>query len=102
MNAYSDLVTADRRLRTLHILTQVPDYALNDSVLCDELGRFGHGVSRDRVRTDLDWLAEQGLVSLERLAETVSVATITERGIDVGAGRARCDGVKRPGPADRF
>ena len=94
-------IREDRRLRILHILGAVPGYQLNDGVVRDELVALGHATSRDQVRTEIDWLAEQGLVTVERLVETVAVATITERGIDVAAGRVRAHGVKRPGPSDR-
>ena len=101
MNTFATHICEDRRLRILHILGAVPGYQLNDAVICDELGALGHAATRDQVRTDIGWLAEQGLVTVERLVKTVAVATITERGLDVATGRAHTNGVKRPGPSDR-
>jgi hypothetical protein len=43
--------------------------------------------SRDQIKSELRWLEEQGLVTVEDI-ETVLVARLTERGADVAAGRA--------------
>ncbi len=97
MNAFSELITADIRLVILRTLESDPGYDLNESVLQSVLASLGHSVSRDRVRTELQWLAEQGLVTLKDVVG-VQVATLTKRGADVATGRARVPGVKRPGP----
>lgn len=65
-------------------------------VLAEMLDNFGHPATRDQVKTELAWLAEQGLMMLQE-AGSVRVATLTERGQDVAAGRAVVPGVKRPG-----
>lgn len=85
----------DQRLVMLRILTELPSYRVNSSVLSTLLHQLGHTMSRDQVKTELRWLAEQGLVSLEE-AGSVLVATLEERGQDVADGRARVDGVNRP------
>ena len=62
------------------------------------LGQWGHDPSRDQVKGELRWLEEQRLVKIEDVGNgAVLVARLTERGADVAAGRARVDGVKRPG-----
>lgn len=94
---YTKLVTEDRRLVLLRLLAESEGYSANEYLLATALPGFGHSVSHDRVRTDLDWLDEQGLVRVERPGE-VCVATLTARGADVAAGRARVAGVKRPSP----
>jgi hypothetical protein len=58
---------------------------------------YGHTASLDQVRTDLAWLAEQGLVSSRTTAD-VTIATLTARGVDVATGRAVQPGVKKPMP----
>lgn len=89
------------RLRTedmrLVILRSVLDdgYSLNESMLQDVLSLYGHSVSRDRVRTEMRWLEEQGLITVEDVAG-ILVARLTGRGQDVAGGRARVDGVKHP------
>lgn len=98
MSNYAEYVRKDRRLAILRLLAEADGYSLNSSILRDLLeGRCGHRVSRDVVDTELDWLAEQGLVDVENL-EIVRVASITRRGDDVAHGRAKATGVKRPSP----
>ncbi len=93
---YSDLKTADIRLVILRELADTDGYASNESVLQLVLAKYGHAVGRDRVRTDLYWLQEQGLLAINDVG--VLVATATQRGLDVATGAATVPGVKRPGP----
>ncbi|MCB8748357.1 ArsR family transcriptional regulator [Rhodoferax sp. U2-2l] len=86
----------DRRLVILRLLTELPMYRANSSVLTMALERFGHAITRDQVKTELSWLQEQALVKLEDLGP-VLVASATERGMDVAIGRATVPGVARPG-----
>lgn len=87
-----------QRLAALKLLADAPEYALNSSLMADALGQLGLGASRDQVRTEIAWLAEQGLVTCEELSSGLLVATLTERGGDVAAGRASVPGVQRPAP----
>ncbi|EPB6570732.1 TPA: ArsR family transcriptional regulator [Pseudomonas aeruginosa] len=97
-HAYSDFLSQDRRLVILRILGEMPTYQANSSVLHTVLRQWGHDPSRDLVKSELRWLEEQQLVEIDEIAAgTVLVAKLTERGADVAAGRARIDGVKRPG-----
>ncbi|MDD5539203.1 MAG: ArsR family transcriptional regulator [Candidatus Marinimicrobia bacterium] len=97
---FSELVDSDRRLVILRALEEDAGYSLNESVIQSVLEALGHNVSRDRVRTDLVWLKEQGLLTIEEVVK-VYVATITARGADVVHGRATVPGVKRPSPRNR-
>lgn len=98
MSKYADFISADRRLVILRILFEMPTYRANSSVLHSVLDQWGHEPSRDQVKGELRWLEEQGLVTIDDVAAgAVLLARLTERGIDVQAGRARVDGVKRPG-----
>ena len=97
---YAKHITQDRRLAVLRLLADDPGYSHNDSVLQTALDAIGHTVSRDQVRVDLAWLEEAGLVTVRVVNETIHVATLTKRGIDVAAGRAVVPGVKRPSPHD--
>jgi Fe2+ or Zn2+ uptake regulation protein len=99
MLPYVDVVTANIRLIMLRELEQTNGYTSNDSVLQMVLGKWGQTVSRDRVRTELAWLADQGLITQVPLGESGSVrVTLTERGLDVATGAATVPGVQRPGP----
>ena len=95
-STFDELLSKDRRLVILRALNDQA-FSLNDSVLQVVLEEFGHRVSRDAVRTELAWLEEQKLVTLEHVGNgKVVVATLTERGGDVATGRAKVPGVRRP------
>ncbi|EGM6007413.1 ArsR family transcriptional regulator [Escherichia coli] len=92
----NDILTEDRRLVILRSLMDCNNEA-NESILQDCLDAYGHNVSRDVVRGQIDWLAEQQLVTVENL-RGFYVVTLTSRGQDVAEGRAHVAGVKRPRP----
>jgi len=95
--SYREILEQDRRLVVLRALSQTPQYKANEYVLRGVLEEFGHIVGTDRLRADLDWLAEQGLVTVEEVGAVI-VASITARGADVADGRTRVHGVKLPEP----
>lgn len=94
---FAQLLAEDRRLVILRLLSAAPEYTLNAFVLRPGLEAVGHAMSTDQLATELAWLAEQGLLGLEAVAD-VTVARLTSRGADVAAGRAVTPGVKRPEP----
>ncbi|HFL2847384.1 TPA: ArsR family transcriptional regulator [Pseudomonas aeruginosa] len=94
---FADYLRQDQRLVMLRILSELPQYRANSSVITSLLGEFGHHPSRDQVKGELTWLGEQGLVKVEDIG-SVLVVTLTERGADVAAGRASVPGIKKPGP----
>lgn len=98
MSNYAEHFTKHLRLTILLILTEASGYSANDSIIATAAEGMGLPTTRDRVRTELVWLEEQGLLGLARPAEGVTVATITQRGLDVAGGRAACPGVQRPSP----
>ena len=97
MIAYNELVDADRRLVMLRVLVEDADYSHNEFVIQSCIEVLGHSVSQDRVRTDLAWLGEQGLITVETVGG-VQVAKLTGRGADVAQGKTVVPGVKRPRP----
>lgn len=94
--SFEALKTADMRLVMLRSIDEDGD-SLNESMLQDVLELYGHTVSRDRVRTEMRWLEEQGLLSIDVIA-AIMVGRLTGRGADVATGKATIDGVKRPRP----
>lgn len=96
MTQYADYLREDIRLVVLRLLVEMTAYRANSSVLTMALDSYGHSLSRDQVKTELHWLAEQGALTLADVGP-VLVATLTERGQDIAAGRARVPGIKRPG-----
>jgi len=93
---FADLRRSDMRLVMLRAIAE-EGYSLNESMLLDVLGMFGHSCSRDQVRTEMRWLEEQGLVTIDTVAG-VLVGHITGRGCDAASGKCRIDGVKKPRP----
>jgi Fe2+ or Zn2+ uptake regulation protein len=96
MTQYADFIRQDVRLVILRLLVEMTAYRANSSVLTMALDEYGHTLSRDQVKTELHWLAEQGALTVADVGP-VLVATLTERGQDIAAGRARVPGIKRPG-----
>lgn len=95
---YQAAITEDRRLSVLLVLSESPGYAANLFLVQTAVDSiYGHSVSVDGLRTDVAWLAEQGLVTAKTTGD-VTVATLSTRGADVAAGRATVPGVKRPMP----
>ena len=94
---FADYLRQDQRLVVLRILSELPQFRSNSSVMANLLGEFGHHPSRDQVKTELVWLGEQNLIKVEDLG-SVLVVTLTERGADVAAGRASVPGVSKPRP----
>ena len=94
--AMQDIMAEHQRLSILISLVQVSGYQLNESIIRDTLDVYGLDISRDGLRTQLSWLEEQGLITIEKINNRVWVATITGRGEDVANGVAIVPGVKRP------
>ncbi|SIP89792.1 hypothetical protein [Aquipseudomonas alcaligenes] len=94
---FADYLRQDQRLVVLRILSELPQFRSNSSVMANLLGEFGHHPSRDQVKTELFWLGEQNLIKVEDIG-SVLVVTLTERGADVAAGRASVPGVSKPRP----
>ncbi|WP_241085748.1 VpaChn25_0724 family phage protein [Candidatus Vondammii sp. HM_W22] len=95
--SYEEIVASDQRLVLLQVLEENVDYAHNETVLQRALEAMGHSISSDRLRTELAWLSEQGLITVENLAG-LQVAKLTNRGEDVALGHARVPGIARPRP----
>ncbi len=95
--SFADHLAADARLCILQSLEADSGYDLNEHVLAAALEALGHGLSHDRLRSELAWLEEQGLIKVSDVGG-VHVARLTERGADCALGRARIPGVARPRP----
>ena len=96
MTDFREFLRREARLEILRILAQLPGYRTNNAVLLGALRELGHNPSRDQLRAELQWLAEQGLIAVEELAPAM-IATLLGRGADVAEGRATVPGVQRPG-----
>lgn len=94
---YQDTLRKHRRLAILRHLEHCTDYTSNASILTDVLDEVGVTSSRDQVVTELEWLRENGFVTLEHKA-VFTVAEATARGVEIARGRATHPGIQRPSP----
>jgi hypothetical protein len=94
---YRDQLTAQRRLAILSLLNHAGAYTLHEIDLKKTLSSRGQAVATDLLRSDLQWLHEQGLV-LAKQPDGVWLATLTARGGDVQQGLSTVPGVARPEP----
>lgn len=94
---FAQHVAFNQRLLILQMLEQDAGYSHNETVLQMGLEAMGHSVSLDKVRANMDWLADVSLVTVADSA-IGKVAKITARGLDVAKGRVVVTGVSRPLP----
>lgn len=94
---YQSRIAEQQRLTLLQALEQDNDYRVNDLILQTWLDETGMALSMDKLRTELSWLEEQGLITLE-IVKTMKIATLTERGLDVVRAMTNVPGVARPRP----
>jgi hypothetical protein len=85
------------RAAALRLLAELPEYRANDIVITDAVRALGLACTNDQMRGHMVWLEEQRLVTIADLGG-VTVATLTERGGEVAAGRSEIAGVQRPKP----
>lgn len=97
---YTEEITRDARLRLLQMLATKPVYTGNEVALQAEMAnRYGHALARDRIRTELTWLEDQGLLVLQRPGG-IMLATLTSSGLEVSGGIGRNPGVAAPRPGE--
>ena len=96
MTAYTETLSRHRRLAILRHLEALPEYTSNASILQDVLAGVGLPSTRDQVRTEIAWLAEQGLIRAE--GEGFVVVTATSRGAEIARGLAQHPDIHRPSP----
>lgn len=97
--SFADLHAAHIRLCILRLLADAPGYFANDSILHQSVEAHGLICTRDQMRGHLTWLEEQRLITIQRPGgSTVMVATLSERGGDVAAGKSHVPGVQKPSP----
>ncbi len=95
---FNQMNDAHVRLAILRLLNGAANYTANDSVLTQAVQGLGLVCTRDQMRGHLGWLEEQRALALLHPTEGLIVATITERGCDLAAGRSSIPGIQRPSP----
>lgn len=96
-HSFETHLAADRRLVILRLLADSSGYSANEYTVQAVLEDMAHAVSQDKLRGELAWLGEQALLALSMVGG-VTIARLTERGLDVARGRVQVPGVKRPQP----
>lgn len=92
---FDQLVIEDRRYLILRALQSAAGYQASVNLLQAFLDSFGQKVSSDLVVGDLTWLAEQGLIELDK-SNISAIAKLLNRGEDIALGRSTYPGVRRP------
>ena len=95
--SYAHEAVLHRRYAILRILSRQTRREANSAVLRSALDALAHPLSHDALAGELVWLEEQGLITLETLAE-LRIARLLPRGQDLVEDRATHPGVWRPEP----
>lgn len=95
--SYHEELREHARIAILRMLEDAPKYTSNVSMMTQLLPKLGIGYSRDQVETEVRWLAEQSLLTVEDHAGFI-VATATVRGVEVAQGIVKHHGICRPRP----
>jgi hypothetical protein len=96
-SAYIKHITENFRLCILRILLELSGHSANESVIEKITSRsFGFDADRDRLRTQLEWLASNGLIELSGECEGCMVAKLTRDGAKVAKGQMKASGVDTP------
>lgn len=97
---YTDTLRRHRRLTILRALSVAPGYSANESLIEDVLDRFRVTSTRDQVRTELHWLADQGFITVEDIGDLL-IASIAQAGLDVAEGKRVHPDIEKPAPKRR-
>ena len=93
---FKERLRENMRRVVLDLLEQADGYDLSVEMIRAGLAEFGHRPSADKLKTEINWLAEQGYLNIERRGDSILVATLTQRGADVVEARAAVPGVAKP------
>ena len=97
MKAIRDALEGQLRISMLRLLGGAGAFSCSDDMLLAALDSLSHSVSLTRVRSELRWLEQAGLVTVTEIDGGVA-AKLTDRGLQVAEGRERVDGVGRLRP----
>lgn len=95
--SYATEVQKHKRLAILRHLAECSEYTSNASILGDVLRGVGLVASRDQIVTELTWLKDQSMVTLEDNDGFV-IATATQAGVEIARGISTHPGIQRPRP----
>lgn len=96
MKSFSEKVVEGRRLVLLQLLSEQNGQMANSSVLQAGLHHLGVVCERHEVISDLRYLQDHNLVTMEQVVDAVYVAHLLGRGADLLDGLVIIDGIGRP------
>lgn len=94
-----ELQATDHRRSILWFLLYDSDYQLSESMLLQCFEARGKNISTDQLKTQSQWLSEQGLVFAKQTGGVESL-TLTDRGLDVAKGKVKAIGVRNLRPSE--
>lgn len=97
MSDFDTHLRNDARLVILKELSKQTDYRLNETILHSVLVAFAHNRTREWLRTQLNLMAELGVVKVHEFG-SVYIAEITQLGLDHLERRSVVEGIDRPSP----
>lgn len=86
-----------RRLAILRHLEMCPDYTSNVSILADVLAGLGLPSSRDQVTTEVVWLKENAMATVQENGDFM-VVTATQSGAEIARGISQHPEIQRRRP----
>jgi Fe2+ or Zn2+ uptake regulation protein len=95
--SFRERVTEAQRLALLQLLASTPGHPAADTLLAQALPDMGLAATLDQVRTQIAWLADQGLVEVEEVGG-ITLARVLAAGADTANGLRSVPGVARPAP----
>jgi hypothetical protein len=99
MITFAERLAEDRRLVILRCLSEAAGYQMNDQMLKKAVAFIGHQAATDIIRADVIWLADHGLVRMEKIAVTSGelwIVYLTTAGQEVSEGRYHPGVARRP------
>ncbi|PIE13949.1 MAG: hypothetical protein CSA70_03610 [Rhodobacterales bacterium] len=95
-DGYADHFNEEVRLVILKILAEQSDGRLNDSMMLTVLETFAINRTREYLRTQLRWLADEGQAITISKVGTVWISELTQQGEHHLARKVLIEGIKRP------
>lgn len=91
-----EIENTEYRRDIINLLEQDSDYAMSELILKKALQAIGNPIAKDRLRSQLQWLKEQGLVTVKTIDDTdLQTAKLTALGEDVANSRTTVPGIAR-------
>lgn len=93
---YQEKFNEEVRLVILKALNEEPNHRLNESLLMQVLTNFAMNRTREHLRTQLRWLADQASAIKITEAGSVLIAELTQAGAEHLERVSTIEGVKKP------